>query len=77
MGTIEYSTLENTPFDEVREAFNHAFSYYIIPLQFPTNEQFDIFLSERGVEFKLSSGAFDEGNGPGLRQFTRIPSRAQ
>jgi len=52
-----FKTLENTPIAEILEAFNLAFSDYIIPYSL-TTEQFEEKIKAESIHLELSAGAF-------------------
>jgi ribosomal protein S18 acetylase RimI-like enzyme len=55
---ITFRTLGHTPAEDIRLAFNEAFSDYVVPLQF-TSRQFENKLRGDRASLDFSAGAFD------------------
>ncbi len=55
---MHISTLEKVSTEQLTEAFNHAFSDYLIPLQLTTQNMADKLKSE-AIDLSLSAGFFD------------------
>jgi GNAT superfamily N-acetyltransferase len=65
MNQISISNLQHVPIEVITDAFNQAFSDYLVPVQL-TEAQMQLKMQQEHIDLQWSVGAFDDGRLVGL-----------